>query len=114
MSVNAAKPILFQAFEGFVPQQRVVYSLWRGRVVVRPKRLSMRDIAQQVCVDYRISFRELLNSSTFRASEIRHLAMWMQREQGFSYPQIGNFWGRHHTTIIYGVKVHCERMSAAN
>ena len=33
------------------------------------------------------------------------------REQGFSYPQIAKAFGLHHTSAIYGVKAHEQRVA---
>ena len=34
----------------------------------------------------------------------RHVAMWLLREAGLSYPDIGRALGRDHTSAIYGVR----------
>ena len=42
-----------------------------------------------------------------RASDVadaRQLLYWLLRQDGHSYPHIGNLLGRHHTTIMHGVK----------
>lgn len=43
----------------------------------------------------------------------RHYAMWrMRRETRQSLPQIGAFLGgRDHTTVLYGVRKHAQRLA---
>jgi len=40
-----------------------------------------------------------------RVAHPRQAAMWLARKEGgFSYPRIGAFFGRDHSTVIHGVK----------
>lgn len=43
----------------------------------------------------------------------RQEAWWrIWREHGHSYPRIAKMFGKDHTTVMYGVKKHIERMEA--
>jgi chromosomal replication initiation ATPase DnaA len=37
-------------------------------------------------------------------ADARQLLYWLLRQDGHSYPHIGHMLGRHHTTIIHGVR----------
>lgn len=36
--------------------------------------------------------------------DARHVAAWLLRESGWSFPQIGEAMGKDHTTVMHGVK----------
>lgn len=46
-----------------------------------------------------------------KVGEARHWIMWMLHEEGFSYPVIARTMGlNNHTSVLYGVRKHEERM----
>lgn len=76
-------------------------------------------IAQQVCNEHDVSVRELKGRSNVRnIAWARQDFMWrarqVRRENGdhrYSLSAIGGFLGRHHATVMYGVRVHAARLA---
>lgn len=94
----------------------VVLSLWRGLIRMRPRPQTMREVADEVCEQYGLSFSELIGPQRARyVSHPRQELMWRLYASGrFTLPQIGKFLGdRDHTTILHGVKA-CEARMAAD
>lgn len=81
---------------------------------------TMRALAGEVCATHKITLAELTGHSTAqRLVQVRHEFMWkaraMTREDGrprFSFPQIGRFLGRDHTSVIHGMRRYAERQAA--
>ena len=71
-------------------------------------------IIQEICEKHGLTKTELLGPR--RAIPIvkaRHEAMYrMSKETPMSLPAIGMRMGRDHTTVIYGVRKHAERLAA--
>lgn len=44
----------------------------------------------------------------------RHYAMWLLRELGYSFPEIGRNLGVDHSTVIFGVRGHARRLEEAD
>jgi chromosomal replication initiation ATPase DnaA len=66
-----------------------------------PHRGNLIRIATETADDFGVGFSEIYQKTTKRTSvHPRQEAMLRQRELGFSYPVIGNFWGCHHTTVM--------------
>ena len=76
--------------------------------------MTMREIAAQVAARYGLTVDDLKGPETARRySRPRHEAMWLMKQAGRSYPQIGAFLGgRDHTTAMHGVKAHEARARA--
>ena len=85
--------------------------------VMAPRRDDVAElgaIANRVAADRGMEISEILNRSRHRdVSEARQEAMRQQHEAGFSLPQIGRFWGLHHTTVLHGVRVASQRRSGS-
>lgn len=78
-----------------------------------PKRKHWREHLSAVARLYRVSEAGIL--SDCRRHEFtrpRHHLMTVLRDEGRSYPQIGQLLGRDHTTVIAGVRAHRRRMGA--
>lgn len=45
-------------------------------------------------------------------SQARQAAMWQAHQHGLSYPVIGRFFRRNHTTVMHAVKAAQERINA--
>jgi len=80
------------------------------------------DIAADVAAKYRISVKDLKSQARFRTiawprQEAMFLAYQERRADGrrvYSLPQIGLwFGGRDHTTALFGIRRHEERMRAS-
>lgn len=71
--------------------------LWEHRTAGR--------IVDQVATRTGITRTAILGRDRFaEVVHARHLAMWLIRTQlDWSYPQIGRWFGRDHTTVIHGV-----------
>lgn len=82
--------------------------------VIRKKHRSMRQIAELVCMWYGVTIDQLRGQSRMDVCvHPRQCAMyWMRRAGGWSYPQIGRFFGRDHTTVLHGVREHAKRRAA--
>jgi len=69
----------------------------------------------QICLDvakrHRVSVSDLRGHSRLRTlAQARQQAYRMCRDKGFSYPEIGRFFGnRDHTTVIYGIDADRRR-----
>lgn len=72
---------------------------------VRPP-LDVEAILLEVCIQYRVTRAELVGKQ--RDGEYvrpRHVAAWLLRQTGRSYPQIGRtLGGRDHTSAMYAVR----------
>lgn len=91
------------------PSPRMYLSLWHG---LRPWSLSMAEIAADICERHEISVADI------RAPErggrpvcaARTAFMFEAYATGrFSLPRIGRFLGRHHTTVMHGIRAHKAR-----
>ena len=90
-----------------------VLSLWRG--MIDDKRISMRQIAQDVAAAYGVSVEDLQGHSRVRKyAWPRQHAMWlMARQDHLSLPMIGHYLGgRDHMTVLHGRRRHQERVDA--
>lgn len=89
-------------------------------VVPRPTS-TMRSILEDVCAKHRLSVREVTGESRYiHLVRARQNFMWLCRQVKnsdgscrYSLPQIGNFLGMDHTTILHGVRAHEKRLQAA-
>lgn len=72
------------------------------------------DIVSTVAAKHDVSLSEVMGRSRLqRFIFARQDAYWaLRHEAGLSFPQIGRFFGRDHTTIIYGISAHEKRMAA--
>jgi chromosomal replication initiator protein len=82
---------------------------------LRPRRRSLREIQEQVCVAFGVSLDQLL--STSRAATVawpRQVAMYLSRELTDStLPAIGRaFGGRNHTTVLHAHRRTAERIAS--
>lgn len=79
-----------------------------GRVLT-PK---IRDIAVSTAAKaFDVSPRDIMSDCRLKhISCARQYAMWLLREFGYSFPQIGRGLGRDHTTVISGVLAHQKRV----
>lgn len=82
-------------------------------VLPRPARLSLvstpnwrvDEIVRRTAISYGLSVEDLLGRSRSKMIvRARKEAMKAVYELGFSYPEVGRFFGRDHTTVMYLVK----------
>lgn len=87
-------------------------SLWKGMIRYRP-RVGMRELAEEICARHELTFEELVGKSS-----ARYIA-WPRQEfmarayalGHLSYPQIGRFLNRDHSTCIFGAREHLKRIA---
>lgn len=68
------------------------------------------DIMRAVCVKHEVTPAHI--KGKWRVLDVvraRHEAMYQLRRLGLSYPRIGQLLGRHHTSVMHGVRKHVER-----
>jgi chromosomal replication initiator protein len=74
--------------------------------------VSGHDITTTVCEAFGITARELMQGRSARVVRARHMVWWLCRQMtDMSYPDLGRYFGRDHTTIIYGVRRFETRMA---
>lgn len=86
---------------------------YRGVEIIQVKpivfdhKCTMRGIARAVSHHTGITLRKMFSAKRNREIvRARQIAMFLMREEGFSYPQIGKFLGgRDHTTALHGSRV---------
>lgn len=67
----------------------------------------MEQITAKVAAEYKVLSSELRGPSAMRSFNAPRRAIWCElRERGYSFPQIGKFFGRDHSTIMHGVRQH--------
>ena len=97
-----------------IPEPRLhggYLSLWRGFVALR-RGPAMAQIAAEVALRHGLTVEQLKGPCRLRqVAWPRHEAMArMRAETGRSLPAIGRFLGgRHHTTVLAGVRAHQAR-----
>ncbi|HWF65225.1 MAG TPA: helix-turn-helix domain-containing protein [Rhizomicrobium sp.] len=74
--------------------------------------LTIRDVERAVCLRFQISRDALRERNPKRvASRPRQIAMYLARElTGASYPRLGQYFERDHTSILYAWQKTVERM----
>jgi chromosomal replication initiator protein len=82
---------------------------------LRPRRRSLREIQEQVCVSFDVPLDQLL--STSRLATVvwpRQVAMYLSRElTDATLPAIGQaFGGRSHTTVLHAHRRTVERIAS--
>lgn len=79
-----------------------------GKKIGRP----LHDILMDVCQRHRVSSVDLFSPRRFRALvRARQEAWWLAYTQSeASYPAIGKFFHRDHTTIMFGIRRHAARI----
>ena len=69
-------------------------------------------ILDDVCNVFKTDKQILLGRSQSKTNTlIRHIAMYLCKDAGYSFVRIGKVFGRHHTSIIYGCR-HIEQAIA--
>lgn len=82
-------------------------ALTGGKLSSKP---SMLEINAGVATKHGIEPDEMRGSNRLRAfAHPRQEAFSVARKYGYSFPQIGRFYDRDHTTVLYGVQEHEKR-----
>lgn len=92
-----------------------VLSLYRGLIPVDPPKPTMKEIAILVAERHGVTLEDLRGPSRrLRASRPRQEAMALiMAQKRYSYPQVGRFFNRDHTTVIHGERAYQKRLEAA-
>lgn len=96
-----------------VTQEQVDAAEDEAPIVRRP---SWKTILREVSEKHKVAMVDLLSSRRSQAYVIaRQEAMYrMRHETSMTFPQIGRrMGGRDHTTVLYGIRKHAERMEAS-
>ena len=97
-----------------------VQSLWRGMIPVIEGRITMPAIVRAVGEKHGFTVDELMSPARpdRELNLARQEAMWIMRQvrlldgrQRYSFPVIGAFFGRDHTTILSGARAHEKRLA---
>jgi len=69
-------------------------------------------IIKEVADQYNVRPRDIFGRETVRyISKARHAAFYeVQKKRGLSYPAIGRIFGRDHSTVHHGIRVHIKRL----
>lgn len=66
------------------------------------------ELAGDLALTLHVTLDELTTHDGSRSSERIARARWLVwatlREMGFSYVEIGDLWGMHHTSVMHGVR----------
>lgn len=78
-----------------------------------PRQKTMQDVAA-VCRVYQVTVAEVMAPGRkVRTVLARQAVMWMLRfSRGMSFPQIGAILRRDHSTVVWGIGRHDERIGA--
>lgn len=82
--------------------------------MTKVRAVKMRDILIEVSEKHGVNAVDIKGSTrNRRVVRARHEAFWRcRRETANSFPAIGRFFHRDHTTVIYGVRAHEARMAS--
>lgn len=73
----------------------------------------MADICADVGDETGITTAEMRGKSREKHITVaRHYAMWRARDAGFSYPEIGRFFNRDHSTVMHAIRRLEEKVEA--
>ena len=93
----------------------IYLSMWKGLVTGCERPGTMSQIVREVAQAHSVPLDVLMGRSTLKpVCAARHEAMWMIRElqrngkAAWSYPAIGRFFGRDHTTVMHCCRRHAE------
>jgi chromosomal replication initiator protein len=76
-------------------------------------RPSLNAVAQAIAAEYGLPMATVLGRSRYaHVAHARQALYAALRAQGLSLPAIGRFMQRDHTTILYGIQAHRERLKA--
>ena len=79
----------------------------------KKKELRAREILKGVCDRHKVTSDEVMGKShAWKIVAARNELAYLLRQEGWFYNQIGEWLGgKHHTSIIYSVKMHEKRTS---
>ena len=70
-------------------------------------------LVAQACAEAGVSLEDVMGSCRLsKVCRVRQKMFSIFRDEGMTLPEIGRFFGRDHTTVLYGIKVERERQWA--
>ena len=90
-----------------------VLSLWHGQMLVSTRPESMADIARRVADSHRLSVADIRGPCRERSYAVarQEFCFEARKQLRWSFPQIGRFLNRDHSTVIHAVTAHQDRMN---
>ena len=86
-----------------IPQKAVDAVKFYGH---KPRKGFMGTVVLEVSERTGITTKQIMGRSREKnIARARQLAMWGARQKGISFPEIGRFFGRDHTTVMHNVSV---------
>jgi chromosomal replication initiation ATPase DnaA len=83
-----------------------------GRPIYALRREEYMDVIDQICAEYGVSVAEVLgNSRIHDYVYARQACFFALQKVGLSSTQIGRLMNRDHSTVLYGIRTHKERMN---
>lgn len=77
-------------------------------------RAAFMEAVTAVCALTNVHHRDLLGMRRLRPMVYaRQHVMWLLRGRGYSFPQIAERFGMHHTSVMWGVAQHEKRLAEA-
>ena len=75
--------------------------------------LTIRDVERAVCLRFQVTSEQLRERNPKRkVARPRQIAMYLARElTGASYPRLGQYFQRDHTSVLFGCQKTIERMA---
>jgi chromosomal replication initiator protein len=75
--------------------------------------LTIRDVERAVCLRFQLTREQILEKNPKRmVARPRQIAMYLARElTGASFPRLGQYFRRDHTSVLYAWRKTLERMA---
>lgn len=72
------------------------------------------DMLDSVCKHFNVTREQLVGKDRHASLALaRHVAAWLLRQHGYSFPEIGAMLARDHSSIMHGVR-KVERLRSEN
>ena len=79
---------------------------------IQPQFCTVGGYVDYVCRRYGITRADIYGRSHSRKyAHPRQEVMWLARQAGLSFPQIGKALGRDHTSVLHGIRAHEARLN---
>jgi chromosomal replication initiation ATPase DnaA len=83
-------------------------SAFHGRRISRPV---LDAVLGEVSLAHQVPWDEIVSLKRGKVGLARHHCMWLLRQRGYSYPEIGRAMGRDHSSVISGIRKHAARIA---
>lgn len=91
--------------------RRFIASITHG-AGIPPQSRAVASYVDYVCRRYGVTQVDIYGRSHSRKyAHPRQEVMWLARQAGLSFPQIGKALGRDHTSILHGIRAHEARLN---